>query len=540
MTVWTFPNIWESVCAAIPDAPAVIQGERVVSYGDLDRAADALARHLVGAGLSHQSKVAAYSFNSAEYLLTYFSAFKAGLVPFNVNYRYGRDEIAGLLGNGDAEAVVFETGFADLLAEVRDSLPSVKAWVAIPRNGDPVPEWAVSLDDLIAQDSGERPYHAPWGRHGTDIMLLFTGGTTGMPKGVMWQQADVIGRFGYGANPLAGVPPMQAPQDAGPRAAQAQKRPRSLIACPLMHGTGLISSLAVLGAGGTLVLLPPGSFDAIRLWDAAAQHGVHRIAIVGQAFAQPMLDAIEAEPSRWALDALESIGSSGTIWSRENKQGLLRHLPNIALTDSFSSSEAFGMAQSTTTRDAEVSTASFALTPDCAVFTEDGRRVEPGSDETGRIAIGGFIPLGYYNDPKKSAETFPTIEGRRWSMPGDWARVAADGSILLLGRGSQCINTGGEKVFPEEVEEALKLFDGVADAAVTSVPDTRFGERIVALVARRPDADPGEDAMRDHVRGKLAAYKAPRHFQLVDAIPRMANGKIDYAQVKDIAMTSFA
>ncbi|WP_338424944.1 AMP-binding protein [Sphingopyxis kveilinensis] len=540
MTVWTFPDIWESVCAAIPDAPAVIQGERVVSYGDFDRAADALARHLVGAGLSHQSKVAAYSFNSAEYLLTYFAAFKAGLVPFNVNYRYGRDEIAGLLDNGDAEAVVFETGFTDLLADVRDSLPSVKTWVAIPRNSDPVPSWAVSLDDLVAQDSGERPYRAPWGRRGTDIMLLFTGGTTGVPKGVMWQQADVIGRFGYGANALAGLPPMQSPADAGPRAAQAAKRPRSLIACPLMHGTGLISSLAVLGAGGTLVLLPPGSFDASRLWDAAAQHKVHRIAIVGQAFAQPMLDALEAEPSRWALGALESIGSSGTIWSRENKQGLLRHLPNIALTDSFSSSEAFGMAQSTTTRDAEVSTASFALTPDCAVFTEDGRRVEPGSDETGRIAIGGFIPLGYYKDPKKSAETFPTIEGRRWSMPGDWARVAADGSILLLGRGSQCINTGGEKVFPEEVEEALKLFDGVADAAVTSVPDPRFGERIVALVARRPDADPGEDAMRDHVRGKLAAYKAPRHFKLIDAIPRMANGKIDYAQVKDIAMTSFA
>ncbi|PZQ22329.1 MAG: acyl-CoA synthetase [Sphingopyxis macrogoltabida] len=540
MTVWTFPDIWESVCAAIPDAPAIVQGARVMRYAEFDATADALARRLVDAGLSHQSKVAAYSYNSPEYLLTYFAAFKAGLVPFNVNYRYGRDEVAALLDNGDAEAVVFETTFAAIIGDIRDRLPAIKLWVAIPRDGHPVPDWAVDLDALAAQDRGERPFRAPWGRQGSDMMLLFTGGTTGVPKGVMWQQEDIIGRFGYGGNPLAGVPPLAQPSEAGARAASVAERGCSLIACPLMHGTGLISSLAVLGAGGTLVLLPPGSFDAAVLWDAAERNRANRIAIVGQAFAQPMLDALDAEPARWSLDALQSIGSSGTIWNRENKQALLRHLPHIALTDSFSSSEAFGMAQSTTTRDAEVSTASFALTPDCAVFTEDGRRVAPGSDETGRIAIGGFIPLGYYKDPVKSAETFPTIEGRRWSMPGDWARVAADGTILLLGRGSQCINTGGEKVFPEEVEEALKLFDGVADAAVTSVPDARFGERIVALVARRPAANPAEDAMRDHVRGRLAAYKAPRHFQLVDAIPRMANGKIDYARVKDIAMTSFA
>lgn len=532
--------MWEAISAEKPDAAAVVQGERTLNYREFDRAANALAARLLAAGLGRHSKVAVYSANSPEYLIAYFAAFKAGLAPFNVNYRYGSAEVSALLRNGEAEAVVFETTYSDVLAPIREALPEVKCWIAARRGADTVPSWAEDLDTLVAEGATDEPVVAPWGRSGDDIMLLFTGGTTGLPKGVVWRQEDIIGRFGFGANPALGLPPMQHPGEAGARAAALANPSRGLIGCPLMHGTGLVSSFTLLCAGGTVALLPPGPFSAEALWDATDRHRINRIVIVGQAFAQPMLEALDADRARWNLDSVEVIGSSGTIWSRENKRELLAHLPGAMLTDSFSSSEAFGMGQSVMTRDAETATANFALTPDCAVFTEDGRRLEPGSPEIGRIAIGGHIPLGYYKEPEKSAETFPTIEGRRWSMPGDWARVEADGTITLLGRGSQCINTGGEKVFPEEVEEALKLHAAIADAAVTSVPDKRFGERIVALVAAGGEACPSDEEMRDHVRERLAAYKAPRQFQLVGAVPRLPNGKIDYVQVKSIAMSSFS
>lgn len=535
---WTYPNMWESICAAQPDVPIFIQDGRTLSYGAFDAAADALARHLLDAGLQHQSKVAIYTPNRPEYLVAFYAAFKAGLAPSNVNYRYAAKEIIQLLGNGDAEAVIFDAAYLPVVLEVRAHVPRVKTWVAIAGEGVALPTGIEDYAAVTANVPAIRPTVAPWGRSADDIMLLFTGGTTGAPKGVMWRQGDMIGRFGYGSNPALDLGPLAHPADAGARVAEHPSSFRSLVACPLMHGTGLISSLAVIAMGGTIVLLPPGSFDAQLLWNTVERERANRVTIVGQAFAQPMLAELDAHPDRWDLSSLTLIGSSGTMWSRENKQGLLRHLPDIQLSDSFSSSEAFGMAQSITTRSGESATGSFSLTPTCAVFTEDGRRVAPGSGERGRIAIGGHIPLGYYKDPAKSADTFPVYEGARWSVPGDWATVSADGDIVVLGRGSQCINTGGEKVFPEEVEEALKTHPAVVDAAVTGVPDPRFGERIVALVRLGETAS--EDELREHVRSALATYKAPRHVFTVAAIDRLANGKLDYPAVKSAAQARLA
>ncbi|HEX4695182.1 AMP-binding protein [Sphingomonas sp.] len=536
MTAWVYANIWESVAASIPDEPAIVQGDRVVSFAGFDAQADALAAHLLAAGLTRQAKVAVYATNRPEFLIAYFAAFKAGLAPFNVNYRYGPEEVCYLLDNGDAEAVVFEAAFASILEPIRAAMPQVKSWIAI---GDGAPDWAEDFASLAAQVPVERPVVAPWSRHEDDLLLIFTGGTTGMPKAVMWRQGDLMAKGGYGSNPLLGIGPLEKPEDAGPRALATPIKLRSLIAPPLMHATGLIAAFGAIGFGGTVILLPHGKFDPEQVWDSVEQWRATRMTIVGQPFAQPLLEALDANPGRWDLKSLFVIGSSGAMWNRENKLGLIRHMPQIQLMDSYSSSEAFGMGISNTNAQGESATASFALGPDCAIFTEDGRRVEPGSGESGRLAVGGYIPLGYYKDEAKTASTFPTYEGKRWSMPGDWASVDADGTVRILGRGSQCINTGGEKVFPEEVEEALKRHPAVRDAAVTGVPDTRFGERIVALVERHPGAAVDEAQLREHVKSQLATYKAPRHVLVVDSVARAPNGKLDYKAIKERALTAF-
>jgi len=536
MTAWTYANIWESVAAAVPDQPAIVQGDRVVSFAEFEAQADALATHLLAAGLQQQAKVAVYATNCPEFLIAYYAAFKAGLAPFNVNYRYGPEEVRYLLDNGDAEAVVFEAGFAAILDSIRGAMPGVKSWIAI---GADVLDWADDFASLAAQVPATRPLVAPWGRHDEDLLLIFTGGTTGMPKAVMWRQGDLMAKGGYGSNPLLGVGPMGAPEEAGPRALASPIKPRSLIAPPLMHATGLIGAFTAISAGGAVVLLPHGKFDPAEVWNAVERWRVTRMTIVGQPFAQPLLEALDANPGRWDLTSLFIIGSSGAMWNRENKLGLIRHIQQVHLMDSYSSSEAFGMGLSTTNAAGEQATAAFELGADSAIFTEDGRRVEPGSGESGRLAVGGPIPLGYYKDPVKSAQTFPTYEGKRWSMPGDWATVDADGTVRILGRGSQSINTGGEKVFPEEVEEALKRHPAVRDAAVTGIPDPRFGERIVALVELNPGASADEAELRDHVRGQMASYKAPRHVLIVDSVARSPNGKLDYKAIKERALAAF-
>jgi fatty-acyl-CoA synthase len=303
-----------------------------------------------------------------------------------------------------------------------------------------------------------------------------------------------------------------------------------------MHGTGQFSAFICLNQGGAVATLPSRKFDAVELWNEAERLKATAIVLVGLAFSTPMLEALDASPGRWDLSSVRTLSSSGSMWSQENKRGLLRHCTNAVIYDSLGSSEAVGLGASASAPGAEMQTAAFMLGPSCAVFTEDGRRVEPGSGERGMVAVSGFLPVGYYKDPEKSAKTFRQIEGQRWSVPGDWAEVNADGSLKLLGRGSVCINTGGEKVFPEEVEEALKTHPDVRDAVVVGVPDPRFGERICAVVEPEGACAPSLGELSAHVHGQLAGYKAPRELVLVETIGRAPNGKVDYKAVKDRAL----
>ncbi len=532
MAEWNYANIWEAIAAAVPDRPCQIHGERVFSWAQFDARANALARYLLDAGLQRQAKVAAYLHNGPEYLETYFAAFKAGLAPVNTNYRYVADELIYLFDNADAEAVVFHASFAPTVEQIRPRLPRVKVWIAVSEAGAPAAAFAADYDAVVG--AGSDRVAASWGRSGDDLLILYTGGTTGIPKGVMWRQEDLVFVLGAGGNILLGVPAFSEPAEAGPRAAAVDPGV-AVAAAPLMHGTAQFSSIMALTVGGCVACLPGRHFDAITFWNEAERLRATSAAIVGMAFAAPMLDALEANPGRWDLSTLRRLGSSGTVWSMENKHGLLRHLPECAIFDSLGSSEAVGMAGSSSAAGAETPTAQFLVGPNAGVFTEDGHRVEPGSGERGQLAVSGFLPVGYYKDPEKTARTFKMMEGKRWSIPGDFATVEADGTVRLLGRGSQVINTGGEKVFPEEVEEAIKRFPGVRDVAVVGVPDARFGERICAVVDFAGAPAPTLADISTHVRLHLAAYKAPREL-VVAPVVRAPNGKLDYKSVRAFAL----
>lgn len=538
MTDWNYGDILGAIAARIPDRPCQIHGERAITWSQTDRRANALAADMVANGLGRQAKVAAYLYNGPEYLETYIAAFKAGLAPVNTNFRYGPEEILYLFDNADAEAVVFHASFAELLDKVRGRLTKVKRWYVVADEAGSGPEWAVPYEQVVgAGADAAAPAH---GRDGDDLLLLYTGGTTGMPKGVMWRQDDLFNVLGAGGQALLGVAPVTSVDELVDRLDPAGAGPVMLVACPLMHGTGQFSALITLALGGCVVSLPSRRFDVAELWGEVERTRANSVVIVGQAFAGPMLDALDESPGRWDLSSVRLISSSGVMWSQENKAGLLRHIPQAVLFDSYGSSEAVGLGGSVSAGGESASTARFALGPACAVFTEDGRRVEPGSGERGVVAITGFIPLGYYKDEVKTAQTFRTFEGRRWSVPGDWAEVNADGSLHLLGRGSVCINTGGEKVFPEEVEEALKTHPTVRDAVAVGIADQRFGEAICAVVEAEDGATPELAVLAEHVRSTLAAYKAPRHLVVVDTIGRAPNGKVDYKRLTALAADRLA
>ncbi|MCC6918000.1 MAG: AMP-binding protein [Alphaproteobacteria bacterium] len=537
MAVWCYADLWESVAGAQPERPAIIQGERIIAWEAFNAEADALAAHLRKAGLGRHAKVGIHMHNAPEYLIAQFAAYKMSFAPFNANYRYGANELHYLFDNADAEAVIFDADLADRLEPIRERLPLVKSWIGVARPGAAVPPWAEDFAGVVAAKVAPNQ-QGPWGRSEDDLMMLYTGGTTGMPKGVMWRQGDLMGVGSYGANPLIGAEPLAKPEDAGPRAATSGlPRPVAMIGPPLMHGTGLMGAQAAFTFGGTVVLLAGRKFDPVELWDAVHAHRATRISIVGLPFATPMLDALDTNPGRWDVSSVRMIGSSGAMWSKENKAGLLRHMPQVQLMDAFASSEALGLGVSTSAAAAAETTARFVAGPNTAVFDEDWQRVAPGSGKRGMVALSGFLPLGYYKDPEKTARTFPTIEGQRWSVPGDWAEVNEDGSLKLLGRGSQSINTGGEKVFPEEVEEALKRHAAIRDAAVVGVPDARFGEKICAVVEPRPGfGTPELPDLAAFVKTQLADYKAPRALVVVESIGRSPNGKMDYPAVKRLAL----
>jgi len=525
MTDWNYADVWETVADVQPDLVAVTQGARDVTWGEFDRGADGVARFLLDLGVGRQDKVAAYLYNSPEYLQAAFAAMKAGLVPVNTNYRYGDDELSYLWDNADAAAVVFHGVFAERIERILERVPRVTGWLWVDDGSGPCPEWATPYAEAAASSTGR--VRARWGRSGDDLYMLYTGGTTGMPKGVMWRQDDLFAKLIPSGvrhyDEHGGLASVRAAIEASPGGATL------LPACPLMHGTGAFTANTTLAEGGRVVLLESRHYDPAELLDTVEREQVNGLVIVGDPFSRPLLAELDEHPGHWDLSSLVMVISSGAMWSEPVKQRLLAHHPGMLLVDAFSSSEALGMGMSVSGGGSAAKTATFTLGPDVKVLTDDGREVQPGSDEMGVLALGGRNPLGYYKDEEKSARTFKEIDGVRYSVPGDYAKVDADGTIQLLGRGSVCINSGGEKIFPEEVEEALKTHDAVHDAVVVGVPHPTYGEQIVAVIEpARGTPAPAEAELIGHVKGRLAHYKAPRHVRAVPTIGRAPNGKVDY------------
>jgi acyl-CoA synthetase (AMP-forming)/AMP-acid ligase II len=532
MPGWNFADAWEIAARKVPDAQCQVQGARRVTWREFDRRANGVARFLLDQGVSEQDKVAQYLQNCPEYLESMFAAFKAGLVPINTNYRYADDELVYLWDNADCVAVVFHAGFADRIVRIRERVPRVTTWLWVAdETGVACPTWATPYDEVASAGTDE-PVQGPWGRDGDQLLMLYTGGTTGMPKGVMWRQDDLFRNLNGALNPRFREDPVDydvVDQGIGGPGFIG------LPACPLMHGTGCFTQLILLTGGGSTVLLQARNLDIVELLDTIEREKVNQLVIVGDAFAKPILRELDANNGRWDLSSMFMIASSGVMFSEESKQGLLAHNPTMMIIDAFSSSEAVGMGQSVSTAGGASTTATFMLGENTKVITDDGRAVEPGSGEIGRVAVGGFQPIGYYKDPEKTAATFIEFEGRRYSCPGDWAQVEADGSLTLLGRGSVCINTGGEKVFPEEVEEVIKTHPSIRDAVAVGIPDEKFGEAITAVVEAAPGAEIDAADLIAHVKGRLASYKAPKHVVPIDTIGRAPNGKVDYKRLKAYA-----
>ena len=532
MSDWNFGDVWEVVADRLPEARALVHGGRARSWAELDRRADGVARVLLDAGVARQDKFAQYLYNGPEYLESLFAAWKAGLVPVNTNYRYGADELAYLWENADTTAVVFHGTLTERAAEVRPRVPRVRTWLWVDDGGDACPDWAVPYEQATA--SGPDRVRAPWGRSGDDLFLLYTGGTTGRPKGVMWRQDDLFVALNRAA-------PVRYPETGDLDDVRARiERPgfALLPACPLMHGAGVFTALTSLSCGGSVVTLSAHHLDVDELLGTIERDGVTTLVIVGDAFGKPILRALDEAPGRFDLSSLKMIVSSGVMWSATTKEGLLRHLPGVYLVDAYGSSEAINMGSSLSSAKGTVRTASFSLSDNTRVVTDDDRWVEPGSPEHGMVAQRGRVPIGYYKDEEKSARTFRVIEGQRWSIPGDYATVEADGTIRLLGRGSQSINTGGEKVYPEEVEEVLKEHPSIRDAVAVGVPDERFGEAITAVVELVPGADLDEPGVIAHVKSRLAPFKAPKQVLAIESIGRSASGKVDYRRLRAYAVTN--
>src|SRR3954470_19269856 len=498
MSDWSFARVWDAIAEVAPEREAVVCGATRRTFGDLADRARRLAGHLASLGVGPGDKVAIDLVNRPEYLEGFWAALELGAVPVNVNYRYGATEIEYLLDDADAKVVVTEPAFVADVTTATTRLGRQRGKHSRPE----IVDVGADYETLLASSSpsGSWRDRAP---SGDDLIFLYTGGTTGMPKGVMWRNDDLYAALWGMGRPGTEPPDPLVAVRAGKRAAT------TLPACPLMHGTGLFVTLSALSGGGTVVLIDGVGLDPVRIWDEVDAREVAVLTIVGDAFARPLLDALDAEPDRWSLASLRAITSSGVTWSPEVKRGLLDHLPDVTLLDSLGASEGLMSRSAARAADAEIPPARFAVNDRVRVLTDDGREVTPGSDEIGMVGVGGRIPLGYYKDPEKTATTFRTVNGVRYSIPGDYASVDADGTIRLLGRGSATVNTGGEKVYPEEVELVLREHPAIDDCVVVGVPDERFGEMVVAMVVTRTTVDEAE--VRAHCKDRgLSGYKIPR------------------------------
>jgi len=502
------------------------------TYAEMEARANRLAHHLAAQGIGRGDHVGIYALNSVEWVETLWAVFKLRAVWININYRYVEDELRYLFDNADLKALVYARQYAPRVADVVDAMPLLEHHVVIEDGSDEDlgALGSVDYEQAIAAASPVRDFEP---RSADDRYILYTGGTTGMPKGVVWRHEDVFMALGGGIDPMtnerAARPEVMAEKGlaGGPMT--------YLPIAPLMHGA---TQWAVMGQsfiGNRLVLM--GRFDAAQVWDLVAREKVDALMITGDAMGRPLIEALDAEPGRWDTSSFFLLTSSAATFSPAVKDVFFKNFPNLIMVDAVGSSEGGNnglvMVQKGATEMKGGPTVS--KLGNTVVIDENGRPVEPGSGQIGKLARAGDIPLEYYKDPAKTAETFVVYDGVRHAVPGDFALVEADGRITLLGRGSVSINSGGEKIFPEEVESAVKSHPDIFDCTVVGVADARWGQRVAAVVAPRPGVQPTLDAIQQHCRTRIAGYKVPRELHFVAEIVRSPSGKPDYRWAKSVA-----
>jgi acyl-CoA synthetase (AMP-forming)/AMP-acid ligase II len=529
---------WEAVSDRVADREALVSGDRRLTYGQLEERANRLANHLSGVGVAPGDFVGCYLTNGTEYLETLLACFKLRAVPVNINYRYVTDELRYLLVDSGCVALVCDEQFAPRVAEVAPDVPALRHTLVVAAPGgtgdrvsaDGVPD-PVGYESALAASSPARP-DVP-GRGDDDLYLLYTGGTTGMPKGVVWRMGDAFFGCIGGGDPMRLSGPVGSPEENLERIIDFDFVFYAL--APLMHAAAQWVSLMWLLCGAKVVL-HAGAFDAVKIWETIAEEKVSVMTVVGDAMARPLVDAWD-QHGPFDVSTMYTLSNGGAPLAPSLRERLREIAPNALLTDGFGSSETGiqGSRRLSPGEDAGEVTKFDNVEAGTVVLDELGNRVQPGSGVVGRIAHTGYIPLRYHNAPEKTAETFVEIDGTRYVMPGDMAMIEADGSIVLLGRGSVSINTGGEKVYPEEVEGVLKAHPDVYDVLVVGVSDERWGERVTAVVQPTGDAAPTVEDLDRHCRGQLAGYKIPRTVVLVDEVVRSPSGKADYRWAKATA-----
>ncbi|MQA07109.1 MAG: AMP-binding protein [Pseudonocardiaceae bacterium] len=522
-------DLVEHAVDLMPERVAVVCGDAHVTFAQLDERANRLAHYLEGQGVQPGEHIGVYSRNCIEAIESMLAAYKLRAVAINVNYRYTRNELRYIFENADLAALVHERRCSDKVAAVLPDTPRVRTIVAVQDDSelDHTSHGAREYEAALAQGSPARDFPE---RSGDDPYILYTGGTTGYPKGVMWRQEDVWRVLGGGIDFLTG----ERVADEWQQSQQGAQSP-GLVRFPvppLIHGAAQWAAWQSLFSGGTTVFLP--QFDAHHVWQTVQRHKVQVMLIVGDAMARPMIEALRE--GDYDASSVVAIASSAALFSPSVKEQYLAALENVVITDSIGSSETGFSGLGLVQRGAEQTGGPrVKIDANNIVIDEHNRPVEPGSGVVGRLARGGHIPLGYYKDPEKTAALFTEVGGQRYAVPGDFARVESDGSVTMLGRGNTCVNTGGEKVFPEEVEGALKSHPDVFDALVIGVADERLGQRVAAVVQPWPGKTPGIAELDSHIRGEIAGYKVPRSFWFAEEIKRSPSGKPDYRWAQQYA-----
>ena len=536
---YNLADLFEHAADAFADRDYLVADGDNRTYGEMEGRANRLAHHLADHGIGPGDHVGIYAYNSVEWVETLWAVFKLRAVWININYRYVEDELAYLFANADLKALVYAREFAPRVRHVFDNLPLLEHSIVIDddSDGDLGDLDSIAFEAAMAGGSPVRDFGP---RSADDHYILYTGGTTGMPKGVVWRHEDVFMALGGGIDPYTSEP-VQAPEDMVAKGHAAGSQLTFFPIAPLMHGATQWGVMGQSFTGNKVVLT--AKFDPADVWRNVAEHRVNLLMITGDAMGRPLIEELAAHPDDYDTTSLFALTSSAAIFSASVKDLFFEFLPDLVITDAIGSSESGnnGMAVITKGHTEMAGGPTVSRIKGAEVLGEDLVPLEPGCGVMGKVARTGNIPLGYYNDPVKTAETFVTgPDGTRYAMPGDFAYLEADGTITLLGRGSVSINSGGEKIFPEEVEGAVKSHPDVFDAVVVGVPDERWGQRVAAVVQLREGADPALADIQDHCRTKIAGFKVPRQLNVVTSMQRSPSGKADYRWAQSVATGELA